>query len=189
MKKEKESEAIKIEKKYLPEFVYGGIDGSITTFAVVAGVMGASLSSAIVLILGFANLFADGFSMATSNYLSTKSKIDLISKRNKESSKKLFCVENKKPLKASIATFVSFVLIGLIPLVSFLLALIFPELQSYQFRLSIILTALAFIIVGSLKAQISHKNILHSAIETLIIGGIAALVAFSVGHFLRVILN
>ena len=39
---------------YLPSFVYGGIDGAVTTFAVVAGVVGASLSSAIVLILGFA---------------------------------------------------------------------------------------------------------------------------------------
>ena len=53
----------KLEKRYLPEFVYGGIDGAVTTFAVVAGVIGASLSPAIVLILGFANLFADGFSM------------------------------------------------------------------------------------------------------------------------------
>jgi len=57
-----------VERKYLSEFVYGGTDGAVTTFAVVAGVMGASLSSAIVLILGFANLFADGFSMAVSDY-------------------------------------------------------------------------------------------------------------------------
>ena len=65
------------KRKYLPEFVYGGIDGSVTTFAVVSAVMGASLSSSIVLILGFANLFADGFSMAVSDYLSVKSENDL----------------------------------------------------------------------------------------------------------------
>ena len=53
----------KFERKYLSEFVYGGIDGIVTTFAVVAGAVGASLSSGIILILGFANLFADGFSM------------------------------------------------------------------------------------------------------------------------------
>ena len=64
-----------MERKYLPEFVYGGIDGSVTTFAVVAGSMGASFSSAIILVLGFANLFADGFSMAVSNYLSNKSQV------------------------------------------------------------------------------------------------------------------
>ena len=70
--------ASNIEHKYLPEIVYGGIDGSVTTLAVVAGVVGASLSSTIILILGFANLMGDGFSMAASNYLSTKSRNDLI---------------------------------------------------------------------------------------------------------------
>ena len=63
-----------VERKYLPEFVYGGIDGSVTTFAIVSGVIGATLNSSVVLILGFANLFADGFSMAISNYLSTQSR-------------------------------------------------------------------------------------------------------------------
>ena len=78
---------MKKKHSYLPEFVYGGIDGTITTFAVVSGVVGASLSSAIILILGFANLFADGFSMAVSNYLSTQSRNDLEKKnttKNKE---------------------------------------------------------------------------------------------------------
>ena len=64
-------------KKYLPEIVYGGIDGTVTTFAVVSGALGASLNSAVILILGFANLFADGFSMAVSNYLSSKSERDM----------------------------------------------------------------------------------------------------------------
>ena len=62
-------------QRYLPEFVYGSIDGIVTTFAVVAGAVGATLSPAIILILGFANLFADGFSMAISNYLSIKSQM------------------------------------------------------------------------------------------------------------------
>ena len=61
-------------KKYLPQFVYGSIDGTVTTFAVVAGVSGASLAASVVLILGIANVFADGFSMASSNYLSERSK-------------------------------------------------------------------------------------------------------------------
>lgn len=63
---------------YLADFVYGGIDGAVTTFAVVAGVTGASLSSAIILILGMANLLADGFSMAASNYSATKTVTDNI---------------------------------------------------------------------------------------------------------------
>ncbi|MCP4507445.1 MAG: hypothetical protein GY826_13765, partial [Fuerstiella sp.] len=52
---------------YLRDFVYGGIDGAVTTFAVVSGVAGAGLSSGVVIILGMANLVGDGFSMAASN--------------------------------------------------------------------------------------------------------------------------
>lgn len=59
--------------QYLGEMVYGGLDGIITTFAVVSGVAGAQLGTPVILILGLANLFADGFSMATGAYLSTKS--------------------------------------------------------------------------------------------------------------------
>jgi vacuolar iron transporter family protein len=57
---------------YLRDWVYGGIDGSVTTFAVVAGVLGANLSSNVILILGVANLVGDGFSMAASNYSGTR---------------------------------------------------------------------------------------------------------------------
>lgn len=61
---------------YLRDWIYGGIDGAVTTLAVVTGVAGAQLSGWIILALGFANLFADGFSMAASNYLGTKSEHD-----------------------------------------------------------------------------------------------------------------
>lgn len=59
--------------QYIGEIVYGGLDGIITTFAVVSGVAGAQLGANIVLILGVANLLADGFSMAVGAYLSAKS--------------------------------------------------------------------------------------------------------------------
>lgn len=58
--------------QHIKSAVYGGLDGIITTFAVVAGAAGASLGSGVVLILGFANLVADGLSMAIGDYLSTK---------------------------------------------------------------------------------------------------------------------
>jgi VIT1/CCC1 family predicted Fe2+/Mn2+ transporter len=61
---------------YLRDWVYGGIDGTVTTFAVVAGVVGAELSTKALLILGAANLFADGFSMAAANYSGTKAEIE-----------------------------------------------------------------------------------------------------------------
>jgi VIT1/CCC1 family predicted Fe2+/Mn2+ transporter len=56
---------------YLRDWVYGGIDGAVTTFAVVSGVTGADLTVRVILILGVANLLADGFSMAAGNYLAT----------------------------------------------------------------------------------------------------------------------
>lgn len=61
---------------YLRDWIYGGIDGSVTTFAVVTGVVGAHLSPVVILIMGFANLLADGFSMAASNFLGTKAEHD-----------------------------------------------------------------------------------------------------------------
>lgn len=65
-------------QSYLRDFVYGAIDGAVTTFAVVAGVIGAELSSSVIIILGLANLFADGFSMAVSNYLGTRADEQLL---------------------------------------------------------------------------------------------------------------
>lgn len=61
---------------YLRDWVYGGIDGTVTTFAIMAGVVGASLSAGVVIILGVANLLADGFSMAAANYTGTKAEHD-----------------------------------------------------------------------------------------------------------------
>jgi len=58
---------------YLRDWVYGAIDGAVTTFAIVAGVVGAELSAGVVLALGAANLFADGFSMAAANFSGTRS--------------------------------------------------------------------------------------------------------------------
>ena len=61
---------------YLRDWIYGGIDGAVTTFAIVAGVAGADLAATVVLVLGFANLLADGFAMAASNYSGTKAEHD-----------------------------------------------------------------------------------------------------------------
>lgn len=162
-------------KKYLPEFVYGSIDGVVTTFAVVAGAIGASLSSSIVLILGFANLFADGFSMAVSNYLSNKSDRDLNG----------VSFHKKKPINSAIATFVSFVVVGFIPLLFFVLALFNQELLKNAFLFSSILTGFAFLFVGAVKGNITKKHKFLSALETLFVGAAASVIAFFVGHLLR----
>jgi len=60
----------------LRDMVYGAIDGAVTTFAIVAGVAGAGLSTKVILILGLANVLADGFSMAAANYSGTKVELD-----------------------------------------------------------------------------------------------------------------
>lgn len=159
----------------LPDFVYGSIDGTVTTFAVVAGAIGANLSSAVVLILGFANLFADGFSMAVSNYLAHKSERDLNPKIKWDHS----------PLKSATVTFTAFVIVGFIPLLFFVLAIFIPSLLSKAFLYSSILTGLAFLLIGSIKGIVVKKHKVLSALETFVIGGVASVIAFLVGHFLR----
>src|ERR1700693_573264 len=61
---------------YLRDWIYGGIDGTVTTFAIVAGVVGADLPGKVVLVLGLANLVADGFAMGAGNYSATKAEVD-----------------------------------------------------------------------------------------------------------------
>ena len=74
---------------YLEDFVYGAVDGAVTTFAVVAGVAGASLASSIILILGFANLLGDGFSMSVGDYLSKRTRLQYIENLKKKESDKI----------------------------------------------------------------------------------------------------
>lgn len=171
-----------VERRYLPQFVYGGIDGAITTLAVIAGAIGAVLNPAVILILGFANLIADGFSMGVSDYLSSKSKKEL---HRKHKDARRYKLEAHQAFKNGIATFVSFLIIGFIPLFPFVLALFVPSIQPYKLMLSIVFTAFALILVGWTKGRIVEKSSIRSALETLVIGGIAAALAFLVGFLLR----
>ena len=68
---------------YLGDVVLGAVDGTITTFAVVCGVAGAGLSTGVAIILGLANILADGFSMAVSNYLRADSDRQLVARARK----------------------------------------------------------------------------------------------------------
>lgn len=65
------------QHSYLRDFVYGAIDGTVTTFAVVTSIAGAGLNPEIVIVLGLANLVGDGFSMAASNYMGTRTEQQL----------------------------------------------------------------------------------------------------------------
>jgi vacuolar iron transporter family protein len=164
---------------YLKEFVYGGIDGCVTTFAVVAGATGANLNSGIIIVLGFANLIADGFSMSVGNYLSVKSEI--------ASEKKLPHNFNRKsPIQTAGATFFSFLIMGLIPLFVYVLSYLNAiQNKNLLFPVSSVLTLSAFLFIGFLRSYVTNSPVLKSIAETLFLGGIAAFLAYFVGTALE----
>jgi vacuolar iron transporter family protein len=163
---------------YLKEFVYGGIDGCVTTFAVVAGATGASLNSGIIIILGFANLIADGFSMSVGNYLSVKSGQTAEKKRTQDP-------EIKSPYQTAGATFFSFIFMGFIPLLAYVLSFFNLIKPDYLFPVSCSLTLLAFLFIGFLRSNVTNRSRFKSIAETLFLGGIAALLAYFVGSVLE----
>jgi VIT1/CCC1 family predicted Fe2+/Mn2+ transporter len=162
-----------IVSKYIAQVVYGATDGIVTTFAVIGGVYGAGLSPVIVIILGMSNVLADGFSMAASNYLSKKSENGYAGN------------DGLSPIRSSLATFLAFVIVGLIPLLPFIYALFVYVDPNVQFGWSIAATAAAFILLGLLRGKVMKKRMLGTAIETLVVGGIAAVIAYGVGVALK----
>lgn len=167
------------KEKYLAEFVYGATDGTVTTFAIVTGAVGASLSPAIVIVLGFANLFADGFSMAVSNYLSQRSTVELSEAKGGE-------METRAESRArAYITFISFVIVGFVPLLSFVFAYFVPAFKEFQFTASIALTAVAFIFIGGMRGVVTKKTPFKTAAVTLFVGGIAAAISYGIGYFLQ----
>lgn len=169
------------------DFVYGGIDGSVTTFAVVAGSVGANLSIYVILILGVANLFADGFSMAVGRYMSGKSESTLLDSIEKKDGKKIADRRDDfvSPLNASVITFIAFITIGLIPLLGYIYHFIRPTNEHTIFLLTAISTLLALFIVGWVKGSVLDDHRGRSGVSTMLIGGFAALIAYLVGFYLR----
>jgi vacuolar iron transporter family protein len=151
---------------YLPDLVFGACDGIITTLAIVSGVVGASLSTTVILILGFANLLADGFSMGASNVLSRRSDA------------------REQPLptlaaasRHSMATFVGFVAAGIVPLSAYLL----PWFDGVRFAGAVVLALATLFAVGAGRAFFTGRGWLVSGMEMLSIGAFAAAVAYAVG--------
>lgn len=216
------------EQHYMRDFVYGAIDGTVTTFAVVAGVKGAELPHTIILILGLSNIVADGFSMAAGNYLGSKvdndqkalllryesDQINHNPEGEKEEVRQIFRekgfegdllrkavdvvvsdrgqwlkmmmseeygidARSKSPVKAALVTFGAFILFGSIPLLPFM------TISDDPFFYSCFGAAGSFFILGALKSKWSLKNKFMSGLETLVIGSIAASVAFFIGDFLK----
>jgi VIT1/CCC1 family predicted Fe2+/Mn2+ transporter len=153
-------------RKYLPDLVFGACDGIITTLAVVSGVVGASLSTTIILILGFANLLADGFSMGASNVLSRRSDAEN---------------HTLPTLRAAsghgLATFIGFVVAGIVPLSAYLL----PWFDGARFAAAVILALATLFAVGAGRAFFIRRSWLMAGLEMLAIGALAAAVAYGVG--------
>jgi len=223
----------------LEDFVYGATDGTVTTFAVVAGVIGAALSPSIVLILGFANLLSDGFAMAVGNYLAARTHREYIEgarkkkewemdnhfEQEKQEIRSIYAEKGFKdelldeivrvitsrrkvlvdtimreelgliqdtryPRDTALTTFVAFNIIGLTPLLPFIaiFALSSSEVStSNAFFYSVIFTGAAFFLIGSVKGRIVQKPLLKSGLNTLLVGAIAASVAFAVGYLLNLV--
>jgi len=159
-----------MEKSYISDAVFGASDGLITTFAVVAGVAGAQLAPSIVIILGLANLLADGVSMAAGNYLGEKSEAEAVGPRRFH-----------KPTTSAQIMFVSFVVAGLVPLLPYVLG----GSGSGAFYWASIMTLLAIFTVGALRTRVTGKPWLPAGLEMLAIGSTAALVAYVVGYLLK----
>lgn len=181
---QKKSTLYKSIENYLPEFVYGGIDGCVTTFAVVAGSVGAGLDSSVILILGFANLLADGFAMSVGAYLAAKTEIDNERKHAKLNGTIIPDHQPREAFNKGLMTYCAFVLIGLIPIGIYVIDYINP-LFSNVFVASIIATAVGFILIGTLKAYMNQTTIWKGVLETLLLGLLAAVVSFYVGDFIE----
>ncbi len=220
---------------FLRDFVYGAIDGTVTTFAIVAGAAGAQLGAGIVLILGVSNLIADGFSMATSNFLGSRAEnqqrrramemesdhIDTYPEGEREEIRQIFSLKGFsgtdlerivdvitadrklwidvmlvdehgfKPTvaaawKPAMMTFLAFVVVGSLPLLSFVVNAIGGIIVfEHPYLVSTMLTGVAFFGVGVVKSRAIQSSWFKGGLETLFIGGATAAVAFAIGTALR----
>jgi len=163
-------------QKYLSEFVYGGIDGIVTTFAVVAASVGAGLDSSIIIILGLANLFADGFSMGISAYLAEKSEVAV---------SELESDDIKYPQKVGLVTFISFIIVGFIPVMIYVFDFAFDLEIDNLFGYSLVLAAVGFAFIGWMKSYVAKENKVLAIVETLALGAVASGVAYYIGDVLE----
>lgn len=217
---------------YLGDAVLGGIDGCVTTFAVVAGVSGAGFPAGVAIVLGLANLLADGFSMAAGNYQAGKTErervararrheerhIDLIPEGEREEIRQIYSakgfsgdalehvvdtitgdrrlwvdtmmteelglpLETAHPLRIALATFGAFLAVGLVPLLPFVLPGLVPPHAT--FAASCVMTGVAFFGIGLFKGYWLGTSRWRGGLETLLVGGTAATLAYAVGALLR----
>jgi VIT1/CCC1 family predicted Fe2+/Mn2+ transporter len=167
---------LEVARHYIRELVYGANDGIITTFAVVAGVAGGGLSLRVVLIIGAANLFADGLSMAVGNYLSIRAHESVREAQGLPE-------EEAFPYRHAAATFGAFVVAGAVPLLPYMVPL--PSLN--RFAASITLTLVALFTIGASRALISNVGWWKAGLEMFGLGAVVAAVAYGSGALVAAI--
>lgn len=159
---------------YLRDLVYGANDGVITTFAVVAGVTGASLAASVALILGLANLLGDGLSMGAGNYLSLKSELEQTGRS----------VEEEQPARHGWATFGAFVVAGGIPLLAYVPAVGLPV---PRFVVAGVLGFATLAVVGASRAPFVKRSPWICGLEMVVVGGLAAVAAYLTGFLAHLV--
>lgn len=155
---------------YLRDIVNGALDGVITTLAVISGAFGAEFEPRVGLILALANLLGDGISMGASNYLGLKSELLQAGKS---------CAV-EKPLRHGIATLVAFMVFGSTPLFGYLV----PRAVGV-FNAAIVLSIVALVILGCLRAAYVRTSALRSAAEIVVIAMSASGAAYAIGDLAR----
>ena len=159
-------------RHYIRDIVYAANDGLVTTFAVVAGVRGAGLPAATVLILGLANLAADGLSMAVGNYLGIKSEraAELQDRYNERR-------ESVHAFKHGLVTWIAFIVVGLVPLLPFFAG----AAVEFGFWIATALSAVTLLAVGAARTAVTGRSPWRSGLEMLLVGALAGSAAFLAG--------
>jgi len=164
-----------LTRHYLRDLVYGANDGIVTTFAVVTGVTGARLGVRTILIMGMANLLADGISMGASNYLSIRSEEAVRQLRGEP-------VLEAFPLRHALATIAAFVVAGSVPLLPYVVAPPAARLPA-----AVAGTLASLFAVGALRSAITQLRWWRAGLEVLAVGAAAAGVAFAIGAMVAVV--
>ena len=169
---------INVARHYVRELIYGANDGIVTTFAVVAGVAGGGLSLRTVLIIGAANLFADGLSMAAGNYLAIRSHESVLETQSLPE-------EEAFPARHALATFLAFVVAGAIPLAPYM----FSAVGLDRFTCSIVLTGLTMFLVGASRGLIANVRWWHAGFEMFALGAAVAALAYGSGALIAAMIG
>ena len=154
-------------RHYIRDLVYGANDGIITTFAVVSGAAGGALSYTAILIIGVANLAADGMSMGAGNLLSIRA-------HERVRAAQRLPEEEAYPWKHGAATLVAFVAAGAVPLLPFLFAGEFSRRLAW----STALTLFSLFGVGAARAALTEERWWRAGLETLSLGAVVAGAAY-----------